>query len=92
MKVAQHAKWKAHKMLEYGFYNMDCMEGMKEIPDKYFDLAIVDPPYGIGADNFKNATGWTDREGYTKTESAAAVTTRISKPMIQATDFDFLLW
>ena len=26
---------------------MDCMEGMKEIPDKYFDLAIVDPPYGI---------------------------------------------
>ena len=30
-----------------GFYNMDCMEGMKEIPDKYFDLAIVDPPYGI---------------------------------------------
>ena len=32
-----------------GFYNMDCMEGMKQIPDKYFDLAIVDPPYGIGA-------------------------------------------
>ena len=30
-----------------GFYNMDCMEGMKQIPDKYFDLAIVDPPYGI---------------------------------------------
>ena len=29
-------------------YNMDCMEGMKEYPDKYFDLAIVDPPYGIG--------------------------------------------
>ena len=28
---------------------MDCMEGMKQYPDKYFDLAIVDPPYGIGA-------------------------------------------
>ena len=28
-------------------YNMDCMEGMKLFPDKYFDLAIVDPPYGI---------------------------------------------
>jgi site-specific DNA-methyltransferase (adenine-specific) len=27
---------------------MDCLEGMKEFPDKYFDLAIVDPPYGIG--------------------------------------------
>ena len=25
---------------------MDCMEGMKEFPDKYFDLAIVDPVYG----------------------------------------------
>lgn len=33
-------------MLDYGFYLMDCMEGMKEFPDKYFDLAIVDPPYG----------------------------------------------
>ena len=31
-----------------GFYNMDCMEAMKEIPDNYFELAIVDPPYGIG--------------------------------------------
>jgi site-specific DNA-methyltransferase (adenine-specific) len=27
---------------------MDCMELMKEYPDKHFDLAIVDPPYGIG--------------------------------------------
>ena len=35
-------------MIEAGFYNMDCMDGMKEFPDKYFDLAIVDPPYGIG--------------------------------------------
>ena len=34
-------------MLDFGFYNMDCMEGMKQFPDKFFDLAIVDPPYGI---------------------------------------------
>ena len=26
---------------------MDCIEGMKQYPDKYFELAIVDPPYGI---------------------------------------------
>ena len=26
---------------------MVCMEGMKQFPDKYFDLAVVDPPYGI---------------------------------------------
>jgi site-specific DNA-methyltransferase (adenine-specific) len=31
-------------------YHQDCMEGMKEIPDGYFDLAVVDPPYGIGMD------------------------------------------
>lgn len=35
-------------MLDFGFYNMDCMEGMKEFPDKYFDLAVVDPPYFSG--------------------------------------------
>lgn len=29
-------------------YNEDCMIGMSRYPDKYFDLAIVDPPYGIG--------------------------------------------
>lgn len=34
-------------MIDFGYYNMDCMAGMKEFPDKYFDLAIVDPPYGL---------------------------------------------
>ena len=29
--------------------NCDCMEYMATVPDKYFDLAIVDPPYGINA-------------------------------------------
>lgn len=33
-------------MMPDGFYNMDCLSGMKEFPDNYFDLAIVDPPYG----------------------------------------------
>jgi site-specific DNA-methyltransferase (adenine-specific) len=31
-------------------YNMDCMELLKATPDKFYDLAIVDPPYGIGMD------------------------------------------
>lgn len=26
---------------------MDCMEFMKSVPDKHYDLAIIDPPYGI---------------------------------------------
>ena len=29
-------------------YHEDCMEGLKRFPDNYFDLAVVDPPYGIG--------------------------------------------
>lgn len=34
-------------------YNMDCMEYMKTLPDNAFDLAVVDPPYGIGASDYK---------------------------------------
>jgi len=29
-------------------HNIDCLEFMKTLPDKFFDLAIVDPPYGLG--------------------------------------------
>lgn len=44
-------------MLELNqLYLMDCMDGMKQFPDKYFELAIVDPPYGIGEDGSKNKT------------------------------------
>jgi site-specific DNA-methyltransferase (adenine-specific) len=42
---------------------MDCIEGMKQYPDKWFDLAIVDPPYGINADReHKEGHGWVRRE------------------------------
>jgi len=37
----------------FTFYNADNMDIMKHYPDKYFDLAIVDPPYGIGIDGQK---------------------------------------
>ncbi len=43
-------------MLDFGYYNLDCMKGMQEFPDNYFDLAIVDPPYGIGESGHKNDT------------------------------------
>ena len=32
-------------------YLMDCMDALRQTPDKYFDLAVVDPPYGIGNTN-----------------------------------------
>ena len=47
---------KEYKQGKLSLFNMDCMELMKEYPDKYFDLAIVDPPYGIGEDGSKNHT------------------------------------
>ena len=30
-----------------GFYLGDCVEAMREYPDKFWNLAVVDPPYGI---------------------------------------------
>lgn len=35
-------------MLDFGYYNIDCMEGMRQFPDKFFDIAVVDPPYFSG--------------------------------------------
>jgi site-specific DNA-methyltransferase (adenine-specific) len=36
--------------------NMDCMEYMKTLPDDVFDLAIVDPPYGLGEAGKRSGT------------------------------------
>lgn len=35
-------------------YNYDRMEFLSKFPDKFFDLVIDDPPYGIGEDGSKN--------------------------------------
>ena len=42
-------------MSALNLYNMDCMELLKQTPDKYYELCIVDPPYGIG-DKFKGGS------------------------------------
>jgi site-specific DNA-methyltransferase (adenine-specific) len=44
--------------------NEDNMLLMARYPDNYFDLAIVDPPYGIGADVMQNDLG--GKKGFTK--------------------------
>ena len=41
-------------------FNCDCMEYMKTLPTGYFDLAIVDPPYGINAPKMKMGTGYSN--------------------------------
>ncbi len=43
-------------------YNMDCMEGMKLFPDKYFELAIVDPEYGRKEHGGKNRSGFVKQK------------------------------
>ncbi len=54
-------------MLDFGYYNMDCMQGMKEFPDKYFSLAIVDPAYG------RKEHGGRNRSGYVKQKNGSKI-------------------
>lgn len=49
-------------------YNLDCMEAMREIPDKYFQLAIVDVPYGI---NEAASTRYGTQYGHAKAPCAS---------------------
>ena len=44
-------------MAESLAFNMDCMDAMKEFPDGFFDLAVVDPPYGINVAMFNMGAG-----------------------------------
>lgn len=44
-------------------YNMDCMEYMKNISDKFFDLAVVDPEYGIGIAKRNGSIGQKKGQG-----------------------------
>ena len=55
------------KNIESIVFNEDCVEGMKRYPDKYFEVACVDPPYGInvgkmtlgsGKHKFKKGKSW----------------------------------
>lgn len=45
-------------------YNMDCMEAMRKLPDKFFDLSVCDPPYGI--ERLKNPHGRLEKYGDTR--------------------------
>lgn len=50
-------------------YLIDCMELMAKYPDNYFDLAVVDPPYGIGFSDYeRGGMGQKVKERYTKNE------------------------
>ena len=52
-------------------FNEDCMAVMARYPDKYFDLAVVDPPYGGGGGGYL-----TEENG---SEAASTPTSRIAR-------------
>lgn len=45
-------------MAESITYNMDCMDFLKTVPDKYYDIAVVDPPFGSGLADNGGCKGW----------------------------------
>jgi len=53
-------------MSEIRLFNQDCMEAMRDMPDKYYSLCICDPPYGINAPNMQmgNAPNRKGKEQY----------------------------
>lgn len=84
----------------FGYYNLDCMEGMKHFPDNYFDLAIVDPPYFSGPERrghyghsesligvnrlYEKMNKWQVPEGLFGTNAMVQVTFRIARLPIVA--------
>lgn len=55
-----------YKTDSLSLYNCDCMELLRQTPDNYYCLSVVDPPYGIGAGgkSFKNGTSKNSDGGF----------------------------
>ena len=65
-------------------FNEDCMVGMARYPDKWFDLAVVDPPYGIGISSnpFRQKHKKTQWDNETPNEAYFRELIRVSKNQI----------
>ena len=60
---------------------MDCLEFLREQPDKSFDLAVVDPPYG-GANDLSSNGGGASAKGSTATRTGGTWATKYGKKII----------
>ena len=60
-------------------FNRDCMEAMREFPDNFFDLAVVDPPYGI---NITSQSVHVEREREREPRSAASERLEVKRTQI----------
>lgn len=75
------------KELENQIINADCMDILKQLPDKCVDLVLTDPPYNIGIDGGK---GWDNIKDYDFfIKQIFLETKRISKRQIFFFDYSY---
>jgi len=78
------------------FLWMDCMDGMAQFPDKFFELAIVDPPYGIGVDgqkeNLNNKNPKHNRKLHERKEWDSAIPTASFFEELERVSENQIIW
>lgn len=72
-------------MIEPGFYLGDCMDFLKDMPDKSIDLAVCDPPYGINVGKASMGMGGGKAPHRNRSARRAAETSNISHSAASAT-------
>ena len=74
--------------------NMDCMEYMAGLPDKAFDLCVVDPPYGIGAGGiaFKNGSSKSEKPYFKANDWDTAAPDRIYFDELRRVSKNQIIW
>lgn len=73
-------------------YLMDCMEGMAQFPDKYFDLACVDPPYDFSIGdktNFYVAQGKYNKKQETRPKGGFKIGGNYMDSIQKAPSFEY---
>ena len=72
-------------MIEPGFYLGDCMNYLKDMPDKSIDLAVCDPPYGINVGKASMGMGGGKAPHRNRSARRAAETNNTSRSAASAT-------
>ena len=73
-------------------YNCDCLEYMKGLPDKYFSLAIADPPYGDAKDSVGRTGGtWAAKYGKTINEWDIAPSKEFFEELVRVSE-NQIIW
>lgn len=70
-------------------YNIDCLEYMRGLPDKHFDLCIADPPYNIP--RLQNPHGRLERYGDTRKANNNAPTKETLNEMFRVSK-NLIIW